>query len=49
MTFRGMLRFTSGNAQTREVTAGFRAISERQGTVMVTRRCLVDNDGGARF
>ena len=49
VTFRGMLRFTSGNAQTREVTAGFRAISERQGTVMVTRRCLVDNDGGARF
>ncbi|HYW49753.1 MAG TPA: hypothetical protein VE861_04055, partial [Gemmatimonadaceae bacterium] len=48
-TFRGTLRWTGGDAQGREVTANFRAISERQGDAMRTRRCLVDNDGGARF
>ncbi len=48
-TFRGTMKWTTGNGETREVTANFRAIAERKGTAWGTLRCLVDNDGGARF
>ena len=48
-TFRGTMKWTTGNGETREVTANFRSIAERKGTAWSTLRCLVDNDGGARF
>ncbi len=49
VTFKGSMRFTRSNQQAGEASGTFRAISERTGAAWATRRCLVDNDGGARF
>jgi len=47
--FEALLHWKSGNGQDRTASVALRAIAERQGTTWKTRRCLVDNDGGARF
>ena len=49
VTFQGSMRWTRSNQQAGEASGAFRAISERTGAAWATRRCLVDNDGGARF
>ena len=49
VTFKGSMRWTRSNQQPGEASGSFRAISERTGAAWATRRCLVDNDGGARF
>ncbi len=49
VTFKGSMRWTRSNQQAGEASGTFRAISERTGAAWATRRCLVDNDGGARF
>ena len=49
VTFKGSMRWTRSNQQAGEASGAFRAIGERTGAAWATRRCLVDNDGGARF
>jgi len=47
--FRVTLGWTNGKGENREVGAAMRVVAERTGGVWKTMRCLVDNDGGARF
>lgn len=47
-TFRALLHWKNGNNEDKTASASFRAIVQRTGTVWSTR-CLIDNDGGARF
>ena len=47
--FAAILMWKSGNNEERTARASLRAIAERTGTAWSTRRCLVDNDDGARF
>jgi eukaryotic-like serine/threonine-protein kinase len=48
-SFRAVLHWKNGNNEDRQVSASFRAIAARTGTAWITRRCLIDDDGGARF
>ena len=50
-SFKAVLHWKNGNNEDRMVSASFRAITARSGsgTVWTTRRCLIDDDGGARF
>ncbi len=47
--FTALLTWKSGNNEDRTASATLRAITERKGTAWTTRKCLIDNDGGARF
>ena len=47
--FAALLQWKNGNNEDRTARASLRAIAERTGTVWATKRCLIDNDGGARF
>ncbi len=48
-TFRVQLAFRNGNNEEKTPIASLRAIAERSGTAWTTKRCLIDDDGGARF
>ena len=48
-SFTALLQWKNGNNEDRTARASLRAIAERTGTVWATKRCLIDNDGGARF
>ena len=47
--FTALLQWKNGNNEERTATADLRAIVERSVTTWTTRRCLIDNDGGARY
>ena len=47
--FAALLQWKNGNNEDRTARASLRAIAERSGAVWATKRCLIDNDGGARF
>jgi serine/threonine protein kinase len=47
--FTVLLQWKSGNNEDRTASASMRAIVERVGSTWTTKRCLVDNDGGARY
>lgn len=47
-TFRALLHWKNGNNEEKTASASFRAIAQRTGAAWNTR-CLIDNDGGARF
>ena len=48
-SFKAVLHWKNGNNEDRSVTALFRALAARTGTTWTTRRCLIDDDAGARF
>ena len=48
-SFKAVLRWKNGNNEDRSVTAFFRALAARTGTTWTTRRCLIDDDAGARY
>ncbi len=43
------LSWQNANGESRSARGSLRAIVERAGNTWATKRCLVDNDGGARF
>ena len=47
--FEALLKWKAGNTQDRTASASLRAITERKDGKWSTRRCLIDNDGGARY
>ncbi len=47
--FAALLQWKNGNAEDRTARASLRAIVTRTGAGWSTPRCLIDNDGGARF
>ncbi len=47
--FKAVLQWRNGNGEDRTARASLRAIVTRTGAVWSTTRCLIDNDGGARF
>lgn len=48
-TFRVLLTFKNGSNEDKTASASLRAIVERSSSAWTTRRCLIDDDGGARF
>ena len=48
-SFTALLQWKNGNNEDRTASASLRAIVERSGPNWITRRCLIDSDGGARF
>jgi eukaryotic-like serine/threonine-protein kinase len=47
--FDALLNFQNSSGVTRSSNANMRAVVERKGTEWQLKRCLIDNDGGARF
>jgi hypothetical protein len=48
-TFGVLLSFRNGNNEDKQARAELRAITERAGTGWITKRCLIDSDGGAKY
>jgi hypothetical protein len=47
--FDALLNFQNSSGVSRSSNANMRAVVERKGTEWQLKRCLIDNDGGARF